>query len=54
MNGFVSRIRQTASKRAAYRKIVDELSMLSARDLNDIGIAYGSIREIARTAVYGQ
>jgi uncharacterized protein YjiS (DUF1127 family) len=39
--------------RKAYRQTVKELSELSDRELNDLGIGRGSIRLIARMAVYG-
>ena len=41
------------SARQAYRLTVKELNSLSDRELNDLGIGRGSIRLIARMAVYG-
>jgi uncharacterized protein YjiS (DUF1127 family) len=54
MNGLVSRLRQNAKRRAAYRSLVDELSFLTPRELADIGIGSNQIHDIARAAVYGQ
>ncbi|SPF75909.1 hypothetical protein ALP8811_00904 [Aliiroseovarius pelagivivens] len=39
--------------RQAYRQTVKELNALSDVELNDLGISRGSIRLIARMAVYG-
>ncbi len=41
------------AKRALYRETVRELNALSTRELNDLGIARGEIRYLARTAAYG-
>ena len=35
-----------------YRRIVDELSTLRQRELDDIGISRHSIRDVARNTVY--
>ena len=37
-----------------YRTTLDELSMLTDRDLADIGMERSSIRDIAREHVYGR
>lgn len=37
-----------------YRDTIRELSVLSNRDLNDLGIGRGEIRSIALDAAYGQ
>ncbi|MEW9805279.1 DUF1127 domain-containing protein [Mesorhizobium marinum] len=34
-----------------YRETVTELSRLSNRELNDLGISRGNIREVARKAI---
>ena len=39
-------------RRRIYAKTVHELSSLSDRDLNDLGLSRGSITEIARQAAY--
>ncbi len=47
---------ELAERRAqdrAYRKTVNELSAMSARDLTDIGIHPADIDRIARKAAYG-
>lgn len=36
----------------AYRNTVNELSVLSNRDLNDLGISRGEISSLARKSVY--
>ncbi len=42
-----------ASKRKVYRKTLTELQNLSTRDLADLGIAPGSVHQIAHEAAYG-
>ena len=42
-----------AAKRKTYRTTLTELESLTARDLADLGIAPGQIREIAHEAAYG-
>ncbi len=37
----------------AYRSTVSELTMLTDRELNDLGISRADIRGIAQNAVYG-
>ncbi|GHE93053.1 hypothetical protein GCM10016455_11510 [Aliiroseovarius zhejiangensis] len=41
------------AQRAQYRETVRELSALSDRELNDLGLGRASIRTVARMAVYG-
>ncbi len=36
-----------------YRRTVRELSVLSARQLSELGIDHSQIRSVARDAVYG-
>lgn len=43
-----------SEKRQTYRKTFHELSMLTDRDLADIGIPRSSIRKIAWEEAYGQ
>jgi uncharacterized protein YjiS (DUF1127 family) len=42
------------AKAAVYRRTFDELNAMTERELNDIGIKQGMIREIAREAAYGK
>lgn len=41
------------SKYRLYRTTVDELSQLSERDLNDLGLSTADIPAVARAAAYG-
>lgn len=41
-------IRQTIAKFAQYQRTMRELNALDARQLNDLGITKGDIRNIAR------
>lgn len=49
-----SALYQRAAKRRMYRTTLTELSNLSTRDLNDLGIARSDIRRIAFETAYGQ
>ena len=44
--------REQASQRRAFRRTLEELSALSDRELDDMGIHRSMIREIAREAAY--
>lgn len=44
--------RESAAKRRTYLTTLAELENLTARDLNDLGIAPGSVKEIAYRAAY--
>ncbi|MDC1399110.1 DUF1127 domain-containing protein [Yoonia sp.] len=44
--------REAAAKRRTYRTTLTELENLTARDLADLGIAPGSLKEIAYRAAY--
>ncbi len=44
--------RAMADKRRTYRRTYDELSALSQRDLDDLGIHRTNIRDVARAAAY--
>lgn len=46
-------ITQAAAKRKIYRTTLAELESLTSRELDDLGIARASIREIAYQAAYG-
>lgn len=41
-------------RRRVYRTTVAQLSQMSSRELNDLGISRGSIRNIAFEAAYGK
>lgn len=51
--GFVADLRESAARRAIYRRTVEELSKLSDRELNDIGLARANIEDVARDHAYG-
>lgn len=53
MTGMFDTLRAAARKRKAYNGIVSELSALTDRELNDIGISRGDAHRIAHEAVYG-
>jgi uncharacterized protein YjiS (DUF1127 family) len=53
LSALIASIREAAAKRASYRQIVDELSALSDRDLDDLGISRHAIADIAWDHVYG-
>lgn len=42
-----------AAKRKVYRTTIAELETLTSRDLHDLGIAPGMIKQIAHEAAYG-
>lgn len=46
--------RRNAAARKVYRQTYAELSTLSQRELDDLGIARANIDEIAREAAYGK
>lgn len=55
-NRFIALIagwKETFATRQTYRQTVKELNALSDRELADLGIGRGSIRFVARMAVYG-
>ena len=54
MRASIEQVRIYAAKRRVYRRTFNELSALSQRDLNDLGIARANIPEIARTAAFGE
>ncbi len=47
IEGAVAHVRRAAAKRAIYRRTVAELSALSMRELNDIGLSRAMIRSVA-------
>ncbi|GHA52264.1 hypothetical protein GCM10008927_17050 [Amylibacter ulvae] len=46
-------LKKSYAQYRVYARTVAELSELSTRDLNDLGIGRGQIRAIARDAAYG-
>lgn len=49
-SGFLDRIREARKAREVYLQTYNELSVLSDRDLADLGISRASIRSVAREA----
>lgn len=49
-----SRAREMAGKRRVYRQTLNELQGLSARDLDDLGIAPSQLRSVAYAAAFGK
>jgi uncharacterized protein YjiS (DUF1127 family) len=45
---------EAAAKRAAFRRTRDELSALSDRELDDLGLTRWDIEGVARASVYGR
>ena len=54
MNGMFDKLRAAARKRRAYNGVVAELSALSDRELDDIGINRSDTHRIAFEATYGK
>ncbi|MDH3264245.1 MAG: DUF1127 domain-containing protein [Paracoccaceae bacterium] len=52
-HGLAGRVREARAKRRAYNITLRELSALSDRDLDDLGISRLNIPEIARESAYG-
>lgn len=53
IQGFSLRLREAAARRRLYAATVRELSDLTERDLNDIGVSRMGIAETARKHAYG-
>jgi len=47
------RLQENRARRAVYRQTVRELSALSIRDLDDLGISRSMIHNLAREAAWG-
>lgn len=45
-------IKKSMQQRRMYRKTINELSALSDRELNDLGLCRSMIQDVARSAVY--
>ena len=54
LNATFSRLSEAHARRKIYRRTVNELAVLTDRELADLGIARGEIRAIARQAAYGE
>ncbi|MDB6452084.1 DUF1127 domain-containing protein [Falsirhodobacter sp. 20TX0035] len=52
--GLLDVIKSGLQRRALYRRTLAELNVLSARELDDLGLARWSIRNAAREAAYGK
>lgn len=51
--GFVKTLAERFARYRVYRDTVAELSMLSGRELSDLGLTRGEIRATAYEAAYG-
>ena len=51
--GLAAHMRESAAKRRSFNQIVRELSALSDRELEDVGISRFNIGQIAREHAYG-
>ncbi|SFR06779.1 DUF1127 domain-containing protein [Poseidonocella sedimentorum] len=50
----VAAVKAAFTRRAAYNRTYSELSALTDRDLNDLGISRSDIERIAREDAYGK
>lgn len=50
--GMFANMKTAIRKRRMYRKTIEELSALTDRELNDLGLCRSMISDVARTAVY--
>lgn len=53
ISGFKSSLVKRYTDYRLYQRSVNELSQLSTRELNDLGLTRGSIRSVARETVNG-
>lgn len=53
IEAFIEARREAAAKRRIFRRTMNELQSLSARDLADLGIARSQIQSVAHEAAYG-
>ncbi|WCR09007.1 DUF1127 domain-containing protein [Paracoccus fistulariae] len=49
----IQRMQENRARRAVYRQTVRELSALTTRELDDLGISRSMIRSLAQEAAYG-
>lgn len=52
--GMFARLQEARARRAVYRQTVSELSNLSSRELDDLGIHRSMITRIASEAAWGK
>lgn len=52
--GLIARFQESRARRAVYRQTVEELSNLSNRELDDLGIHRSMITRIANEAAWGK
>lgn len=52
--GFVASLRDAWSRYRVYQRTLAELSTLSTRELNDLGISRSMITRLAHEAAYGK
>ncbi|WBU54753.1 DUF1127 domain-containing protein [Paracoccus sp. SCSIO 75233] len=52
--GMIARLQEARARRVVYRQTVKELSCLSSRELNDLGIHRSMITRIAAEAAWGK
>ncbi|KNG95137.1 DUF1127 domain-containing protein [Pseudaestuariivita atlantica] len=52
--GMVADIRDAWTRRRVYRKTLNELQALSARELNDLGLNRSMLHQVAYEAAYGK
>ena len=53
LRAAMQQFREARARRALYRQTVNELAVLSDRDLADLGIARTEIHDLARVHAYG-
>ena len=51
---LIDSFRDSQARRHEFKRVYGELARMSNRDLNDIGVARGNIRDIALEAAYGR
>jgi uncharacterized protein YjiS (DUF1127 family) len=49
----IADLRDRRAQRAVYRRIYNELSAMSTRELADIGLSRNNISEVAKQSAYG-
>ena len=54
LSGLIARIRKSLKDYRLYQNTLQELRMLSDRELDDLGISKHVIAEVAYDAVYGR
>ena len=54
VSSVVKMVREAVARRQLFNQTVVELSALSDRDLNDLGLSRSSIADVAREAAYSK